>query len=138
MVSGRRIDLFSAIALPLGIAMAVQGSTPAPRPAAPASVDTAAVSYAKDIAPIFKKRCVRCHGGMDDGEPRKEASFDITTYKGIMAGSEYGPEITPGDVENSYLIEEIVTGDMPDEGDPVPPEEIALIKAWVAQGAKNN
>jgi hypothetical protein len=32
----------------------------------------------------------------------------------------------------------ITDGDMPEEGDPVPPEEIALIAAWIDAGAPDN
>ena len=32
----------------------------------------------------------------------------------------------------------IIAGDMPEEGDKVPEEEIALIRAWIEQGALDN
>ena len=55
-----------------------------------------------------------------------------------MAGSEFGTVIEAGDVEGSYLFDMIVAGDMPEEGDPVPEEEIQLIRTWIEAGAPNN
>ncbi len=55
-----------------------------------------------------------------------------------MAGSMNGPVIEPGNVENSYLIEQIVTGKMPKKEPRLLPAEIRLITAWVEAGAPNN
>jgi hypothetical protein len=96
------------------------------------------VSYADDVYPILENRCIRCHGGIDEGEVRLELSLNMTTYEGLMLGSEYGEVITPGDPDDSVLIQMIEDGDMPDEGDPVPPEELEILRAWIAEGANNN
>jgi hypothetical protein len=32
----------------------------------------------------------------------------------------------------------IIAGDMPEDGDPVPAEEIELLRMWIAEGALNN
>ena len=55
-----------------------------------------------------------------------------------MAGSWNGSVIEPEDVENSYLIEQVVTGRMPKEGDRLTPTEIDILTAWVEAGAPNN
>ncbi len=114
---------------------------PAVSASAPTPDDRSAraeVSYANDVFPILEKRCIRCHGGMDEGEIRLELSLNMTTYEGLMIGSEYGEVVTPGDPDDSVIIQMIEDGDMPDEGDPVPPEELALLRAWIAEGAQNN
>lgn len=98
----------------------------------------AEVSYTNDVFPILEKRCIRCHGGIDEGEVRLELSLNMTTYEGLMVGSEYGEVVTPGDPDDSVLIQMIEDGDMPDEGDPVPPEELEILRAWIAEGANNN
>lgn len=132
-----------ALALPLGAGLIVV-SSPATGTSgtAPAGVTFEPVpvvaSYAEDIVPIFEQYCVSCHGGEWEGEVRTELSLNMTTYEGTMAGSEYGTVIEPGDPDNSLLLEMIEDGDMPEEGDPVPAEDIAKIRAWIAEGAENN
>lgn len=135
--------LLSAMVLPIGIALAVQGSTPDAAPAAhDASIWThasAEVSYQNDVAPIFERSCVSCHGGVgSDGEIVIELGYDMTTYEGLMAGSDYGAVIEPGDPDGSLFLDMIVNGDMPEDDDPLPADEIELIRAWIAEGARNN
>jgi hypothetical protein len=56
----------------------------------------------------------------------------------MQAGGESGPAIVPGDVEQSLLVARISAGEMPppDKGKPLRPDEVALIRRWVAQGAR--
>jgi len=101
-----------------------------------ASADT--VSFAEDVLPIFVQRCGQCHGAPgEDGEPVVELGLNLLEYERVMMGSEFGPVIEAGDAD-SYLLEMIVAGDMPQEGDPVPEEEIQIIRAWIVAGAPNN
>jgi hypothetical protein len=55
-----------------------------------------------------------------------------------MAGSFNGSVIEPGDVEGSYLIEQVVNGRMPKRGEPLSPEEIEIITVWVEADAPDN
>ena len=97
------------------------------------------VSFAEDILPIFQQRCAKCHGAADEnGEVRTEVSLNLLEYEKVMAGSEFGTVVEAGDPDGSFLIDMIVAGDMPEEGDKVPEEEIALIRAWIEAGAPNN
>lgn len=135
--------LLSAMLLPAGIALAVQGST---SNAPPATDDATSwihadqeASYQNDVVPILEEYCVQCHGGTDEnGEVLIELGFDMTTYEGLMAGSEYGPVIEPGDPDGSLWLDMIINGDMPEDGDPVPPEQIEILRTWIAEGAQNN
>ena len=112
----------------------------------PASLDVAAldvpqdtVSFADDILPIFRQRCAECHGAEDEnGEVRTEVSLNLLNYERVMMGSEFGTVIEAGDPANSFLLDMIVDGTMPETGDPVPEDEIALIRAWIEAGAPNN
>jgi len=132
--------LLSAMALPLGIGLAVQGSVADASPVTGTSTVGAVVvdvSFQSEVKPILDKYCVTCHGGMYEGEARMEDSLDLTSYEGLMAGSEYGTVLDAGDPE-SLIIEMMVDGDMPDEGDPVPAELIEVFKTWILEGAKDN
>lgn len=105
--------------------------------ASPVSQDT--VSFANDILPIFQNRCAKCHGAPDeDGEPRLESGLNLIEYDKVIAGSEWGTVVEAGDPANSFLLDMIVDQTMPEEGDPVPEDEIALIRAWIEAGAPNN
>ena len=97
------------------------------------------VTFAEDILPIFQQRCAKCHGAADEnGEVRTEVSLNLLEYEKVMAGSEFGTVVEAGDPDGSFLMDMIVAGDMPEEGDKVPEEEIALIRAWIEAGAQNN
>lgn len=95
-------------------------------------------SFAEDVLPIFKASCVQCHGGEVDGEVVKEVSLDLTTYEGVMAGSEFGEVVEGGNPDESMLFVIVEAGDMPQEGDPLPAEQIETIRRWIAEGAPNN
>jgi len=143
MLRQKSTKLLSTLVLPVGIVLTVQGSTPEPRPAPEATIVEASravdVSFQEEVMPILEEYCLSCHGGMDEnGEIRIELGYDMTTYEGLMAGSDYGPVIEPGDPEESLFLEMIVNGDMPEEGDLVPEEQIEIIRAWIAEGAQNN
>ncbi len=117
------------------------GPASSPRPSAASLTAPPAdtVSFADDILPIFRQRCAECHGGEDEnGEVRTEVSLNLIEYERVMAGSEFGTVIEAGDPANSFLLDMIVDQTMPEQGDPVPEEEIALIRAWIEAGAPNN
>lgn len=115
------------------------GSYPAAPVVTHATTADAAASFADDIMPIFRESCVSCHGELDEnGFPVVEAGLNLMTYEDLMNGSEFGPVVEPGNPDDSYLLEMVANGDMPDEGDPLSVEQIDLIRSWIAEGAENN
>src|SRR5438128_2244036 len=88
---------------------------------------TDAVSYDKEVEPIFYKRCVTCHSGSV-----KESRFDIASYEGLIKGGKRGTGITPGKSEQSLLYKLVTRQQkpyMPPRGeDPITPDEIAIVK----------
>jgi uncharacterized membrane protein len=93
----------------------------------------ATVSFAHDIVPIIESRCINCHGGQ-----RTEKGLDLTTFDGLMAGSENGPVLTPGDAADSKFVELVANQKMPKRGPKLTPPQIELFTEWVNQGALNN
>ena len=78
--------------------------------------------------------CVMCHG---ETEPKE--GVQLTDYASVMKGGEHGPIVVAGNPDESELVEVITPGHepmMPFKQDPLTEEEIAKIKDWVAQGAK--
>ncbi len=106
--------------------------TPAPQAGAPTQA-AASVSFAKDILPIFEESCNKCHGVQQIKE-----GLDMRTYESLMAGSFNGSVITPGNANGSFLVEQIVKGEMPKRGPKLLPAQIQLIIDWINAGALNN
>jgi len=98
-----------------------------------ATEDTSTVSFAGDVSPILQRRCVKCHGG-----ERTEEGLILRTYADAMAGSWNGPVIEPGSVEESFLVEQIVSGKMPKREPRLLPSEIQAISDWIDAGALDN
>jgi len=101
----------------------------------PKSTDPAAISYYKDIRPIFQARCHGCH------QPAKpKGRFIMTRFDRLLAGGEGGEAaIVPSDPDSSLLLEMITPVDgefeMPRKGDSLSTTEIDLIRRWIAAGA---
>ena len=98
-----------------------------------AEAPAAAVSFTNDVLPIIESRCVNCHGG-----DRIEEGLLLRTYDEILAGSENGPVVVPGDVANSLLVELVTNQKMPKRGPKLTPPQVQIISDWVAAGALNN
>ncbi|MFQ3592301.1 MAG: c-type cytochrome domain-containing protein [Gemmataceae bacterium] len=96
---------------------------------------TTPVTYEKDIEPILINKCAFCHSGAI-----KEGKFDLTSYDTMMRGGKRGPAIIPGKSAESFLFKiskKEVRPYMPPRSEtPLSPQELALIKLWIDQGAK--
>ena len=92
------------------------------------------VDFGNQIQPIFAKNCQGCHQG-----GAAPADLRLDTAAGILQGSISGKVVVPGKSSESLLIEKI-TGSkgvtMPPNGQKLTAEQIALIRAWIDQGAK--
>lgn len=99
------------------------------------------VSFALDVKPILESRCVSCH---QPGREGYEASgLDLTSYEGLMAGTQHGPIVVPGDPTTSnlnVLIEGRASPEllMPHDERPLLRYQQLIIRDWVRQGARNN
>ena len=99
---------------------------------AAALADDAPVSFYRQVRPIFVANCDACH------KPEKlKGDLDMTSVTMLLKGGKHGPDVTPGNVSRSKLIE-MISGDdpdMPKDGDPLPAGQISLITRWIQQGA---
>ncbi len=100
-------------------------------PTAGTTAGGTSVSFATDILPLLQSRCVNCHGGQ-----KTEHQLNLNSYDSVMAGSENGPVVTPGDAANSPLAELVANGKMPKRGPKLTPNQVQLIVDWINQGAK--
>ena len=92
--------------------------------------------YARHIYTVLEANCVSCHG-----EAEVKGHLRLDSYDLLMRGGIDGAVVIPGSPERSILLQRITLPPsdkkfMPSEGKPpLKPEEIALIRAWIAQGA---
>jgi WD40 repeat protein len=113
---------------------------PAPTAGAPAAEDPpAAVSYYKDVRPIFQQHCNGCH------QPAKPmGGFVMTSHADLFKAGERGkPGVVAGKPAVSYLVEQIRVHDngkaeMPKGRDPLNVIQIKTVTDWIAQGAKDD
>jgi hypothetical protein len=104
----------------------------------PASTKTG-LTFATDIKPIFDASCVKCH----DGTKKPRAGLALDTLAGTLKGSRDGKVVTVGDSAHSDLVLSVAHIGDPDSfmpkgkgAQPLTPEQIGLIRAWIDQGAK--
>jgi hypothetical protein len=89
------------------------------------------VSFTEQIAPIFHQHCVACHNRRN-----AQGRYNMADYRSILSVGESGEAILPGDAAASHLVEMIESGEMPYESDPLPPDQVELVKRWVDLGAR--
>jgi hypothetical protein len=91
--------------------------------------------FETDVLPILDLYCLECHGSA-----MPEAGLRLDSAAAILKGGDGGPAIVPGQSAKSLLYQ-VLQGDeefrMPPEGEPVPDEEVEVIRAWIDQGAKS-
>lgn len=98
----------------------------------------AKIDFNRDIRPILSNNCFFCHG---PDEKHREADLRLDTKAGAFHRVDGVAAVVPGKVEESTLIERILSTDadvrMPpaDSGKTLKPAEIELLKKWVQQGA---
>ena len=99
------------------------------------------LTYAKDIKPLFEEYCVKCHG-----PEKQKGKYRVDTLEAALkGGSSEEAAVVPGKSDKSpmvhyigYLVEEMEMPPLDKEGKPqkLSDEKIALIRAWIDQGAK--
>jgi hypothetical protein len=94
------------------------------------------VSFGRDIRPILNQNCVPCHGGV---RQKNGVSF-IFREEALGVGKSGRRTIVPGKPGESELIARVTSTDpesrMPYHGPALPPQQIALLREWIKQGAK--
>jgi len=131
----------------LNVARATEAPTeqePQESPEKPAQLVPAAtrtVEFSKDIQPLFKRSCLGCHG-----EKEPKSNLSITARAALLRGGDSElPAILPGASHESPLVRfaagvepemEMPPLDSRDEYPPLSQKEIALLRAWIDQGAK--
>lgn len=135
-----KLGKFRVPAIVFGCLTLAGASTLAPIQQACAQ-QSAAVSYSQDVAPVLRGWCVSCH--QPGGEGYKASGLDLTSYAGLMKGTQFGPMVLPGQPDASNLVV-LIEGRaspqirMPHNQKPLPSCLRDEIWSWVFQGAKDN
>jgi nitrate/TMAO reductase-like tetraheme cytochrome c subunit len=82
-------------------------------------------TYAENVAPALAA-CAACHNASVSS-----AGLDLSSYAGLMAGSENGAMVLPGDSENSQLV--IVQAGQ--HFATLSSLELEIVRAWIDSGA---
>ena len=102
------------------------------------AAETARVDFQREIRPILSDSCFHCHG--PDAESRM-AGMRLDMREGAFGQRDNGTPIVPGDPAKSLLYQRISAADPARRMPPqyahkeLKPEQIALIKTWIEQGA---
>jgi mono/diheme cytochrome c family protein len=107
----------------------------------PPASEQKGVTYEKDIKPLLDKSCLQCHG-----PERPKSKYRVDSREAAVKGGSSGDRaVIEGKSGQSlfvhYIADLIDEMEMPptDKRDKYPAftkEEIALVRAWIDQGAK--
>ena len=95
----------------------------------------AKVNFGRDIKPILSDTCFKCHG---PDEHDRKADLRLDTAAGLFEDS---VAVVPNDLDDSELYQRIISDDVdllmppPDSGRKLTPEQKAIFKRWIEQGA---
>ena len=97
----------------------------------------APVSFYKEIRPILQANCAGCH------QPAKaKGDYIMTDFAKLLAGGEEGGAILPGKPDESNLLKVSTPvggkAEMPPKGDPLHETQLALLRKWIGEGAKDD
>ena len=98
------------------------------------------IDFDRDIKPILDASCLRCHGPV-----KPKSHFRLANRESALKGGDNNTnDIVPGDSVQSrlihYVAQEVPDLEMPPIGkaDPLTPQQIGLLRAWIDQGANWN
>ena len=103
---------------------------------APVMALAAPVSFKSQIAPILRVQCQSCHGAEE-----AKGDYRVDSFAEVMRALEDEPaRVLAKKPDESLFLELLSTSDaderMPQKADALPAKQIALIRQWIAEGAK--
>ncbi|WP_153556508.1 DUF1553 domain-containing protein [Roseimaritima sediminicola] len=87
----------------------------------------------EQVAAIFGSHCVTCHNANIT-----EGGLSLSSRQHALAGGESGAVIVAGQPDDSILLDYVrgPAAYMPPEGKPLTDQQVAVLEAWIAEGAK--
>ncbi len=97
--------------------------------AAAAPSRAAAPSFEREVGPLLRERCLKCHSGS-----RARGDLDLTRLAGLKAGGASGAVVQPGKSADSLLYQHVRDRKMPPKK-PLSAAEVELLRRWIDAGA---
>lgn len=97
------------------------------------------MEFNRDVRPILSDKCYTCHG---PDENKRLVGLRLDTREGLLSDRGKHRIVVPGDPSQSKLLERIahpkraLAMPPPGSGDPLTPEQTAIIEEWIRQGAE--
>jgi hypothetical protein len=94
----------------------------------------ATIDYQQRVHTILAAKCLSCHGA-----ERRSGGLSLAAHADALEGGRSGAAVLPGDAEGSLLMKRItgeVTPPMPLGRPPLSAGEIAAIRLWIDEGAR--
>ena len=93
-----------------------------------------AQDFLKDVQPIFRKKCIGCHGAA-----QQVNGLRLDDGVAVLKGGYSGPAIVKGKSAESKLIERVISSkegfQMPPVGPRLSEAEVAMLRGWIDAGA---
>lgn len=92
------------------------------------------VDFARQVKPILEKRCLECHS-----EEKRKGGLSLATYADMLDGGRTGAAVRPGSSARSLIVQRVlgrIDPQMPKDEDPLSASEVALLRQWIDQGAR--
>ncbi len=97
------------------------------------------VDFDTQVRPLLAGRCFKCHGPDED---HQEGGLGLHSFEAATRELDSGERaIVPGKPEQSALIARVTSTEdfermpPPGAGEPLKPQEVELLRRWIAQGA---
>jgi Protein of unknown function (DUF1553)/Protein of unknown function (DUF1549)/Planctomycete cytochrome C len=87
-----------------------------------------APQFDRDIVPLLKRHCVKCHG-----PTKQEAKLNLSISGGLVRGGRTGAVLVPHDLDASLLWKRVASDEMPPDA-PLSSDEKSLLKQWIIAG----
>ena len=121
------------------LSLLLHGQLVAAEPTREKAEEPGAVSYYRDIRPIFVQNCLGCH------QPAKASGgYVMTSHEALLKkGDSDEAGILADKPEESLVLTQITSQEgkppvMPRGKDPLPDYQVKLIKKWIEQGAEDD
>src|SRR5690348_3301043 len=95
---------------------------------------TPKVDFDRQVHAILAARCLVCHSA-----EKRSGGLSLAAYDDILEGGRSGAAIKPGNSAASHLGRRIggeIEPRMPLGGTPLAPADIAILRAWIDEGAR--
>jgi WD40 repeat protein len=100
--------------------------------AQPPGKTPALTSFERDVQPVLRKHCVKCHNA-----ERPRGELDLTSFAGLQAGGASGKAAVAGGPDESplyTLAAHLEDPHMPPNAAKIPQRDVDVLRAWIERG----